>query len=195
MFNTDFCGSKHMDKHDRPYKCTVSGCEKLRGFTYSGGLSRHEREVHKMGGTKKELFCKYLDCKRSSGVGFTRKENLAEHERRVHRTATRTSTSDLRDMLDSPDTQDEANAIEQPPKLEPSPQQRTIDFPEEGQPSAKRKRISDDGASENGETGLHAEVKRLRRENEEMKRQHEAKDMRLQQLEAAVRALQQQIQR
>jgi hypothetical protein len=38
--------SKHMDKHDRPYKCPAKGCEKLPGFTYSGGLLRHEREVH-----------------------------------------------------------------------------------------------------------------------------------------------------
>jgi hypothetical protein len=38
--------SKHMDKHDRPYKCPADGCEKLPGFTYSGGLLRHEREVH-----------------------------------------------------------------------------------------------------------------------------------------------------
>ena len=38
--------SKHMDKHDRPYKCAADGCEKLPGFTYSGGLLRHEREVH-----------------------------------------------------------------------------------------------------------------------------------------------------
>jgi len=80
-----------MDKHDRPYKCNVKGCEKLQGFTYSGGLLRHEREVHKMhGGTKKSLFCPFPDCKRSSGAGFTRKENLAEHIRRVHR---RTSMS------------------------------------------------------------------------------------------------------
>ena len=75
-----------MDKHDRPYKCNVKGCEKLQGFTYSGGLLRHEREVHKMhGGTKKSLFCSFPDCKRSSGDGFMRKENLAEHIRRIHR--------------------------------------------------------------------------------------------------------------
>ncbi|TKA59748.1 hypothetical protein B0A49_12035 [Cryomyces minteri] len=77
--------SKHMDKHDRPYKCTEQGCEKLQGFTYSGGLLRHEREVHKMhGGAKEPLMCPYSDCKRSSGQGFTRRENLTEHVRRVH---------------------------------------------------------------------------------------------------------------
>ena len=80
--------SRHMDRHNRPYKCTHKGCERLRGFTYAGGLSRHEREVHKMhGGTKTSLFCPHADCKRSSGSGFTRKENLADHIRRMHRTS------------------------------------------------------------------------------------------------------------
>ncbi|KAF2434046.1 hypothetical protein EJ08DRAFT_582674 [Tothia fuscella] len=81
--------SKHMDKHDRPYKCLEPGCEKLQGFTYSGGLLRHQREVHKMhGGTKKALYCPEPNCKRNSGSGFTRKENLSEHIRRVHRRTT-----------------------------------------------------------------------------------------------------------
>lgn len=78
-----------MDKHERPYKCNAPGCEKLQGFTYSGGLLRHQREVHKMhGGTKKALYCPEPNCKRNSGSGFTRKENLSEHIRRVHRRQT-----------------------------------------------------------------------------------------------------------
>lgn len=77
--------SKHMDKHDRPYKCQNPGCEKLPGFTYSGGLLRHEREVHKKhGGPKKKYFCKHTNCKRHTGSGFSRLENLNEHLRRVH---------------------------------------------------------------------------------------------------------------
>ncbi|TKA31228.1 hypothetical protein B0A54_15283 [Friedmanniomyces endolithicus] len=77
--------SKHMDKHDRPYRCPHSQCAKLQGFTYSGGLLRHEREVHgKHGGPKAQLSCPYEDCKRHTGKGFTRKENLNEHIRRVH---------------------------------------------------------------------------------------------------------------
>lgn len=75
-----------MDKHTRPYVCHQSGCEKIRGFTYSGGLLRHEREVHKKyGGPKAPRFCPHRDCKRSTGTGFSRKENLHEHLRRVHR--------------------------------------------------------------------------------------------------------------
>jgi len=74
-----------MDKHDRPYRCADPGCAKLQGFTYSGGLLRHEREVHgKHGGPKAQLMCPHEDCKRHSGKGFTRKENLNEHIRRVH---------------------------------------------------------------------------------------------------------------
>ena len=74
-----------MDKHDRPYRCQHSSCAKLQGFTYSGGLLRHEREVHgKHGGPKAALMCPVADCKRHSGKGFTRKENLNEHLRRVH---------------------------------------------------------------------------------------------------------------
>jgi hypothetical protein len=42
-----------MDKHERPYKCELTGCEQLQGFTYKGGLSRHQREVHNDGATQK----------------------------------------------------------------------------------------------------------------------------------------------
>ncbi|KAJ2903016.1 uncharacterized protein MKZ38_010522 [Zalerion maritima] len=79
--------NKHMDKHDRPYKCAAPGCEKLPGFTYSGGLLRHEREVHGLyGGPKNPLHCPHPNCKRHSGKGFSRQENLNEHLRRVHTT-------------------------------------------------------------------------------------------------------------
>ncbi|KAF4554905.1 Hypothetical protein D9617_3g019740 [Elsinoe fawcettii] len=78
--------TKHYDKHDRPYRCRNPACSKLQGFTYSGGLLRHEREVHHMhGGPKESLYCRFPgDCKRKSEKGFTRKENRDEHERRVH---------------------------------------------------------------------------------------------------------------
>lgn len=80
-------GRKHMDKHTRPYVCEEVGCERIQGFTYSGGLHRHQREVHhKHGDPKISCLCPHRDCQRSIvGRGFTRKENLAEHLRRVHR--------------------------------------------------------------------------------------------------------------
>lgn len=33
--------NKHMDRHERPYKCCEAGCDLILGFTYSGGLLRH----------------------------------------------------------------------------------------------------------------------------------------------------------
>jgi len=75
-----------MDKHNRPYICEERGCEKINGFTYSGGLLRHQREVHRQhGGPKASCMCPHRDCKRSTGAGFSRRENLVEHLRRVHR--------------------------------------------------------------------------------------------------------------
>lgn len=76
-----------MDKHTRPYICEEVGCERIQGFTYSGGLHRHQREIHhKHGDPKTSCLCPHRDCQRSIvGRGFTRKENLAEHLRRVHR--------------------------------------------------------------------------------------------------------------
>ncbi|KAH7371271.1 hypothetical protein BKA66DRAFT_573006 [Pyrenochaeta sp. MPI-SDFR-AT-0127] len=174
--------SKHMDKHDRPYKCLEKGCEKLQGFTYSGGLLRHEREVHKMhGGTKKSLFCPFHDCKRSSGAGFTRKENLAEHIRRVHR---RTSMSaDMHGLIIRRETLEASPATESRLASE-SPYNRTMEFREEDEMHLKRKRGSDAGMSDRGNAEMRDEIKRLKQENEE-------KDSRLRQLEQAVIALQQ----
>lgn len=180
-----------MDKHDRPYKCNAKGCEKLQGFTYSGGLLRHEREVHKMhGGTKKSLFCPFADCKRSSGAGFTRKENLAEHIRRVHR---RTSMSaDLHGLVirrDMVRREIEGSPIRESRASE-SPYNRPMEYRDDEDISLKRKReVSDSeilGHRDNDE--MRSEIKRLRQENEE-------KDSRLKQLEQAVMALQQQTRR
>lgn len=172
-----------MDKHDRPYKCNVKGCEKLQGFTYSGGLLRHEREVHKMhGGTKKSLFCPFVDCKRSSGSGFTRKENLAEHIRRVHR---RTSMSADLGHLIIPREHRRDSSPAADVRLPSESQYQRILEEDDQQRALKRKRLSEVSIVEtNDETDLRSEVKRLRRENE-------AKDERLRQLEAAVAALQQ----
>ncbi|KAK6371828.1 hypothetical protein LTS17_008652 [Exophiala oligosperma] len=78
---------KHMDRHERPYKCFAYGCELTPGFTYSGGLLRHQREVHKMNmSAKQPLFCPFPSCNRNrdSENGFTRRENLEEHKRRRH---------------------------------------------------------------------------------------------------------------
>jgi hypothetical protein len=77
--------NKHMDRHERPYKCNEPGCEASPGFTYPGGLLRHQREVHKICLTQKEsILCPFPNCVRASGNGFTRNGNLEDHCRRRH---------------------------------------------------------------------------------------------------------------
>lgn len=78
---------KHMDnKHNRAYKCSDAACGDIPGFTYSGGLLRHMREVHNrgVGSARNPFYCPYPECIRSTGEGFTRRENLQEHLRRKH---------------------------------------------------------------------------------------------------------------
>ncbi|KAJ5167014.1 uncharacterized protein N7482_005795 [Penicillium canariense] len=165
--------NKHMDKHDRPYKCYEPGCDKIQGFTYSGGLLRHQREVHKKNNdAKKPLMCPYADCNRSTGNGFTRQENLREHLRRRHmHTDDGNSTTSI--LVDMP--------WERASELEGV---RANSLPATGM---KRKHDSPNGdladTDEHGDD-LHNEVKRLRREVQE-------KDRRLEQLERIVADLQQ----
>ena len=171
-----------MDKHTRPYLCNLPGCEKIRGFTYSGGLSRHQREVHRQnGGPKASYMCPHSDCKRSTGSGFSRKENLQEHLRRVHR-----HTGDVevdRKASQEPTTRVSGDvkrrrrriADEDDDEMEPL-------LPE---PKKRRRKDDDDGdTDQNGspKDDLAAEVKRLRRELQE-------KDERLRRLEEIVEVL------
>lgn len=154
-----------MDKHDRPYKCREPGCEKLLGFTYSGGLLRHQREVHKMhGGTKEALFCPVKECKRSSGPGFTRKENLNEHMRRVHRRASGSSEPTAR--KEGPEVEAEHEQSEAPSTDAPTPGDfRTVNnVPATG----KRKRAfpTAEHGIDTDEASSEVEIKRLRLETE-----------------------------
>lgn len=141
-----------MDKHERPYRCLVEGCENLPGFTYSGGLLRHEREVHgKHGGPKKTVNCPHPNCKRHTGKGFSRQENLNEHLRRVH-------------------TNPDATADGSPPEMVQSP-----DGNESEMSGTKRKRrSSDDGFNHSEELSkLRDEMKRVCEENEKLKKEME----------------------
>jgi hypothetical protein len=162
-----------MDKHDRPYKCYEPGCDKIQGFTYSGGLLRHQREVHKKNDNKKPLMCPYKDCNRSTGNGFTRQENLREHLRRRHMHTEEGPTAPI--LVGIP--WEHANELEGV---------RTNCGPAT---ALKRKHDSLNDklpdSEENGED-LHNEVMRLRREVLE-------KDRRLAQLERIVADLQQAI--
>ncbi|KAI9729451.1 MAG: hypothetical protein M1834_006832 [Cirrosporium novae-zelandiae] len=178
--------NKHMDKHDRPYKCTEPGCSKMQGFTYSGGLLRHMREVHmKDVGQKKRLMCPFSDCNRSTGHGFTRKENLNEHLRRRHANASEIIGNGGEAVpFQSPGPM--------PPASIPLPMPQVAPMSVGPTPPRKRKRDElDDGNNEDDievipEGGWITEVKRLRKENED-------KERRLKELETVVENLRRQM--
>ncbi|KAI2630022.1 hypothetical protein GGS21DRAFT_492129 [Xylaria nigripes] len=150
--------SKHMDKHERPYKCLAAGCENVPGFTYSGGLLRHEREVHrKHGGPKNPLYCPHRGCKRHKDSSFARLENLNEHLRRCH-------TPNCPESViqgEEPDTQHAklARTTALPAAVSP-----VLDMASP-RTANKRKAVDDK---------LREEIKRLRLENQELKRKIEA---------------------
>ncbi|KAJ6008519.1 hypothetical protein N7540_012495 [Penicillium herquei] len=79
-FNLPFEWKRHMDAHNRPYECTE--CKILKGFTSRGGLTRHQREVHKK--ALNLLLCPYRDCYRNTGNGFKRQSYLDNHIRLYH---------------------------------------------------------------------------------------------------------------
>jgi hypothetical protein len=121
--------TKHMDKHDRPYKCHAPGCEKLPGFTYSGGLLRHEREVHgKHGGPKNTFLCPHATCKRHVNKGFSRQENLNEHLRRVHtENGSSEADADAEAEVEADGDNDCADAGPSPPIPAPRKRKRHMD--------------------------------------------------------------------
>ncbi|KXX73801.1 Cell wall transcription factor ACE2 [Madurella mycetomatis] len=162
--------NKHMDKHDRPYKCAAEGCEKLPGFTYSGGLLRHEREVHgKHGGPKNSFHCPHVNCKRHQGKGFSRQENLNEHLRRVHTQNGATVNGGADNETDDAASDNAAAAAAAAAA---------------GGQKRKREERPD-------ESDLREEIKRVRLENEELRRQVQAQNQQTVVMMQKISALQQ----
>lgn len=157
-----------MDKHERPYRCNVDGCEKLPGFTYSGGLLRHEREVHgKHGGPKNTVNCPYANCKRHTGKGFSRQENLNEHLRRVHTNDITAATTKNGEA--PPPVGDGLTAMNAASTTDADA--GSSDDGASEQAGQKRKRSRRDDAE--GLSELQEEIKRMRKENLDLREQVE----------------------
>jgi hypothetical protein len=78
---------KHMDKHYRPYKCSVTGC-KIKDFSNAGELKRHKQEVH----SPPAFSCPVVSCKRHRR-GFSRRDNLKQHLERCHEDSNDTASA------------------------------------------------------------------------------------------------------
>ena len=154
-----------MDKHERPYRCTIDGCDMARGFASKGELKRHIRTVHKLlSGRTGMLFCDERDCPRGPGggiTGFRRKDNLADHMRRKHR---RTSTVSARVTS----SVGNANAVLLTDVDLESPGCMDVDLA--ALPQKNRKRIPATGTSSQIEGLGDREEMNLRRELERMRR-------------------------
>jgi hypothetical protein len=185
--------SKHMDKHDRPYKCNAPGCEKLPGFTYSGGLLRHEREVHgKHGGPRNQFFCPHATCKRHQGKGFSRQENLNEHLRRVH--TQNNSSNNATSAAATATATSISNSIAPPPAPTTSAEVEMDDAASDSLTANSLKRKRTDETTTNGladDTDLREEIKRVRQENEELRRQVQQQTRQTEIVMAKLAALQQ----
>lgn len=163
--------SKHMDKHERPYICTVDGCDHPQGFTSKGDLSRHRRIVHKLNsGQGGLLFCNEPNCARgpSGGpnTGFSRNDNLADHIRRRHGQSSTVSSCIPRRV-------DIANDTILPDVRSESP--RRVDKEPVTSLQRKRRRISETGlSSQNADQGdeekiyLRSELGRMTQRVEEL---------------------------
>ena len=141
-----------MDKHDRPYKCLEPGCDKVQGFTYSGGLLRHQREVHKKNSSMgRELYCPVANCNRSNHQPFTRQENLKEHMRRRHLLDGETTSPGLQSVVATSATPS------RPPQDRPRKRKRTTSTDYDHELQFHEEPSDEEEQSE--------QIKRLRRDN------------------------------
>lgn len=82
--NRSSCTVKVIDKHDKPFNCSVPDCKRTQGFASLTSLSRHETETHGMHNRGQKLHCPIPTCERHNGKGFQRNEQLENHIRLIH---------------------------------------------------------------------------------------------------------------
>ncbi|KAK0719680.1 hypothetical protein B0H67DRAFT_160672 [Lasiosphaeris hirsuta] len=74
--------NKHKQRHDKPYRCEVSGCGRKEGFGTSNDLDRHKKSVHKADGIKYR--CTLGPCESKDKI-WPRADNFRSHLKRVHK--------------------------------------------------------------------------------------------------------------
>ena len=88
---------KHIARHEKPYKCDISGCNrKTEGFSTSNDLDRHKRCVHEIYSSDKTVYrCIHDSCK-DKHKNWPRQDNFRQHLKRIHRID---DAGDLRDYV------------------------------------------------------------------------------------------------
>lgn len=100
MFGRKHEWRKHTNKHTRPFKCTVTGCE--QSFARKADLQRHEDAVHRQ---EERYFCPVVTCERTL-AGLSRKDYLEQHARMHAKRSEPSSASEELEQMD-----EESNAI------------------------------------------------------------------------------------
>ena len=74
--------SKHRLRHERPFKCDVSGCAWTTGFTTKNDLDRHKKSIHQVY-TGKCFMCAAPHCPKKNKI-WPRADNFRQHVMRLH---------------------------------------------------------------------------------------------------------------
>ncbi|KAL8849108.1 MAG: hypothetical protein Q9221_005877 [Calogaya cf. arnoldii] len=77
---------KHMLRHEKPYKCDVTGCSKTDGFSTNNDLDRHKKSVHKImpkNSSDRSFRCAAINCPRREKI-WPRLDNFRQHCLRIH---------------------------------------------------------------------------------------------------------------
>ncbi|KAF2684451.1 hypothetical protein K458DRAFT_31981 [Lentithecium fluviatile CBS 122367] len=69
----------HMDRSERPHKCSVCN----DGFLYPKDRDRHQRTHEASSSAQAMLYCQVPGCPKVNG--FSRRDNLLRHQRKQHR--------------------------------------------------------------------------------------------------------------
>lgn len=79
--------SKHLRKHNKPFKCKVSGCKHAtKGFASIGDLKRHLHQVHHEPGNGKQYRCSHGECLRATPTKvWMRSDNFRNHVSSKHK--------------------------------------------------------------------------------------------------------------
>ncbi|PVI05156.1 hypothetical protein DM02DRAFT_668617 [Periconia macrospinosa] len=163
----------HMDQHDRPFKCDVTDCTHIDGFSTRGELKRHVNSLHKKG----TIYCTVPTCPRSSSSGgnnpFSRKDNLQDHMIRKHPNhRSPTKTADMKEGSgDAPD--DDKEMEEHESSGSKSAFGSGAEQPFRGTRKRRRFMKREPSSAESNNGGLNDELRELREENKILKRELE----------------------
>lgn len=74
--------NKHRLRHEKPFKCEVSGCSRKVGFTTKNDLDRHKKSIHQVY-TGKSYMCAAPHCAKKNKI-WPRADNFRQHIIRLH---------------------------------------------------------------------------------------------------------------